>query len=480
VRANQPTCWALVVVLAGSLILLGGPFAALGSAAASSGQSSPSGAVLWAYGAQGGSNFSGPHNGSYESRSVYFGWHVVLTQTNLSATTFELEIVRTMGFTVYATFCNPDCVRPILYANLTVKAWEKSVGFANLTTTGMVELNGSEVPALALMNDHAQVAGNLTESLTGTVHRLFGGTTTASGYTAVHDAATVSVAFTPSLGLIPTNLSPAETWSSTSHYAAAGSWLGSYLAVRTGFNGTPVSGQRLFSGSANGSGNISVQGAYAGPEDLDNGALTSAIHLSITGPFDLREGILLVPTGADLFGGPGRDWSSVQSSTETVDTSALDLAIHNVGHFALMASATGYSGAVANPNQPGSTPSVTPAAAAGGNSLQGQPESVPFAQSQSNCLVTSTCPGPSTVAPPSGRGIVGGLVAAAVLTAAVVGLVLLVAARRRPVRPPKTGVARAYSGGVAATPNPARPPPRSGAPSSPEPDEAPDPLGHLW
>jgi hypothetical protein len=479
-RTNRPALWAIVVVLAGSLILLGGPFAALGSASASSPQSSPSGTVLWAYGAQGGSNSSGPHNGSYESRSVYFGWHVVLTQTNFSATTFELEIVRTMGFTVYATFCNPNCVRPILYANLTVKAWEQSVGFANLTTTGTVVLNGSEVPALALVNDHAQVAGNLTESLTGTVHRLLGGTTTASGYTSVHDAATVSVTFTPSLGLIPTNLSPDDSWSSTSHFAAAGSWLGAYIAVRTGFNGTPIGGQHVFSGSANGSGNISVQGAYAGPEDLDNGTLTSAVHLAITGPFDLREGILLVPMGADLFGGPGRDWSGVQSSAETVETSALDLALHNVGHFGLMASATGYSGAVANPNQPGSTPSVTPAVAPGGSQLQGQPESVPFAQSQSNCLLTSSCAGPTTVAPPVGRGIVGGLVAAAVLTAAVVGLVLLVAARRRPVRPPKSGGASVYSGRAAATPSPNRPPTRSGTPLPPEPDEGPDPLGHLW
>ncbi|MCI4319268.1 MAG: hypothetical protein L3K23_03935 [Thermoplasmata archaeon] len=476
---HRTTSWATVFVATGAMILLGGPFSALAAAGPLSPPSTSNGTVLWAYGAQGGSNVSGVHNGTMESRSVYFGWHVILTQTNLSAATFELEIVRTMGFTVYATFCNPNCAHPILYANLSVKAWERSVGFANFTTTGSVELNGSAVPALAIVDDHASVNGNVTESLTGTVHRLIGSSSTASGYTAVHDAATVSVAFSPALGLIPTNLSPHQTWSSTSHYVATGSWLGGYLVARTGFNGTPVGGQRLFSGSANGSGNLSVQGAYAGSEQLNDGALTSAVHLSITGPFDLREGILLVPLGADLFGGAGHDWSGAESSAETADTSALDLALHGVGHFGLLATATGYAGAVANPNQPGSTPSVTPSAAPSGVQLQGQPESVQSAQQNSDCLVTSTCPGSG---PPSalGRGTLGGLVVASLLTAAVVGLVLTIAARRRPVRPPKRRSAPGYPAGAAGPTPAAQATSAEAAPAVAETPDAADPLDHLW
>jgi hypothetical protein len=467
--------WAITLGITGALLAMGGPQSSLSTAAGSSTAAAGS-VVLWAYGNQGSSSSTGIHNGTYEARNTYFGWHVVLTQTNLSATTFQLELVRTMGFTVYASFCNPDCSRPLANANLTVRAWEQSVGFANFTTNGSVDLNGSVVPALALVNDHASTSGNVTETLSGTIHRILGMPSSASGYVSVHDAATVSVTLSPALGLIPTHLAPGESWSSASRFVASGSWQGGYVALRTGFNGTPVDNSQSFAGSAAGSGNVTLLGEYAGNVQLDDGSMTSVVHLALTGPFDDREGILLVPAGADLFGGPAHDWSGLQASQETADTTALDLTLHGLNHFGLLASSTGYSGAASNPNQPGTGPSVTPAGSPSGVQLQGQPESVAQAQWSSNCLVGGGC----AAVPPTVRGIGGGLFVVGALAVAILAAALLVAARRRPVKPSKARPPRRLPPGAAGSPGPAVGPSAGGAASRSEPDDVADPLGRLW
>ncbi|MCI4347013.1 MAG: hypothetical protein L3J97_00125 [Thermoplasmata archaeon] len=470
--------WAIALVVVGCVFGLSGPAQLVATASAATVPSAGS-AVLWAYGNDGSSHATAYLNGGYEARSTYFGWHVVLTQTNLTATTFQLEIVRTMGFTVYASFCNPDCAHPLATANITARAWERSVGFANFSSVGSVVLNGSSVPAIALIDEHALTSGNLTETLTGTIHRILGLPTTATGFVSIHDAATIAVVFSPALGLFPLHLAAGDVWSATSAFTASGAWDGAYVASRTGFNGTPVSAVRTFAGNASGSGNVSLLGAYAGDVQLDDGETPSIVHLTLHGPFDAREGVLLLPAGSDLFATAGHDWSNVQASQETAGTSALDLALQGVGHFGLLASSTDYSGAASNPNDPGTAPAVVsgfvPAAAPSGAQLQGQPETVNQAQHASTCLIGGACP---PAASPPVRNPVIGLVSGVAAVAALVAAVGFVAARRRPVRPKKSRSSQKYptsashSAPASATP--------AAKPDPSELDPATDPLGRLW
>ncbi len=118
----------------------------------------------WAYGAYKAVNVSGTGHdqaGSYTyTLSASYGWQVIFNQTNASATVRALEIQRTMAATVAGTLCQPNCASPIVTANVSVKALESMVGFANLTTSGTVYENGLPVPAVALINTSSQAHAN--------------------------------------------------------------------------------------------------------------------------------------------------------------------------------------------------------------------------------------------------------------------------------------------------------------------------------
>ncbi|MCI4360331.1 MAG: hypothetical protein L3J91_01370, partial [Thermoplasmata archaeon] len=90
---------------------------------------------------------------------------MVFTETNTSATTVELEAQRTMVGNYYASICAPSCTAPTTSGNLSITAWEKDTGFANLTTTATVDESGMATPAIGLSNATALAAGNISESL---------------------------------------------------------------------------------------------------------------------------------------------------------------------------------------------------------------------------------------------------------------------------------------------------------------------------
>src|SRR5579862_6055637 len=108
----------------------------------------------WAYGATTNhsatwTNATGGYTGSIQA---FFGWHVLLDQWNTSASTFEVEVQRTLGLDYAVQYCRPSCANPSGSANATFHAWEHETGFVNFTTAGTTYVGGSTVTALAVVN----------------------------------------------------------------------------------------------------------------------------------------------------------------------------------------------------------------------------------------------------------------------------------------------------------------------------------------
>ncbi len=118
----------------------------------------------WAYGANT-SNWVNVTNatGNYVGTiHTYFGFQVILNQTNISATDTLVELKRTVALNYQAQYCTPTCTNPSGEINASYNATQVAVGFVNFTTGSVTTPSGS-VPALAVANATTRVQGNLTE-----------------------------------------------------------------------------------------------------------------------------------------------------------------------------------------------------------------------------------------------------------------------------------------------------------------------------
>ncbi|HEV2429441.1 MAG TPA: hypothetical protein VGV64_06330 [Thermoplasmata archaeon] len=454
------------------------PSAAAGSVPSSS---SPSGSASWAFGADRTVSASGTARDGVSTYSIQatFGWHTIVSQTNVSSNVSYLQANRTMGGTLSATYCRPNCQHPGAMATINERAWETELGFANFTTQGSVLEGGKPVPALAILNSSARLRGSLleTESVWAmTVH----GRVTQQARLTVSTSAHATVTFQPALGLVPLNLSGASAWNSSATYSAQGAWNVSYAYTSTSFTGFTTSR----SGSAPGNfsrpgGLVYLNGSVLGAELLTGGLSTQAVSLQVAGPFSIWDGLLLVPAASDLYGASGTaGWSSVATGTQSASTASVDVGARGtLGHLPVLASAVRFSSAATNNGT--TAPSVGPSNALTTDSvpfdgpaptvIQGQPEGVSVAQSSAGCLIAA-CSTPGA----AGRLPMGTLVVAAVVGLGAVIGGIAVARRQPPKSPPVSPTAALYRAGAAAggrkteRPNPA------------EPVEEPDPLGHLW
>jgi hypothetical protein len=434
----------------------------------------------WAYGGSEWTNVSGSTNalngsGTY-SIHAFFGVQVVLRQTNTSSTTFELTANRTMLGAVYASYCRPNCAAPSATGNLTFRAWEVSLASANFTTAGQVIGPRGAVPALAISNSSTVSTAQMTQSASIRILGPFA-SHAATWNLSVQSAARAKIAFSPSLGLVPDNLSATPNWSAKSTFAGSGSWSWSFSSSRMPFSGPPVTASHSGNGSVAGTGNVTLLGADGGTVLLRGGISTAAVRLAVLGPFAVREGFILVPTGADLFEGSG-DWQSVSVGGAIAGTDAVDFAPGVGAHPILEASSTRYaasSTSTANQLSPtsGLTPMVSPSEGTGNATVQAQPETAAQANQAAGCLLSGTCASPGSRSPSgfAAGGIIVLTVAVVGLTVAVVGLVV---ARQPPRKEPPTPYASLYPPGTTASAPPAR-----GRPPAPPPP-ADDPLGHLW
>ena len=137
----------------------------------------------------------------------------------------------------------------MLQASYNYHGQEVDVAFANLTNQSVVYVNGQAVPALGIDNASASVSGSISEAVSKTIHGL-----TSSASLDVTGIAQASTSFSPSLGLIPLNLTGIDQWNSTATGTPSASWNVSYTWTDKGFNGTSGSGSGSKAGSLSGTG----------------------------------------------------------------------------------------------------------------------------------------------------------------------------------------------------------------------------------
>jgi hypothetical protein len=369
----------------------------------------------WAYGGSKWVNVSVQlGNGSYNSHA-FFGWHVILTATNTSSSTVALEAQRTMGASLFASYCVPNCTHPSTAGNLTLRGYESDTGFANLTSLAQVYENGTAATALGIDNASSRGYARLNETYSLTV-----GGHTATGDLRIRGGAHGQVAFTPALGLVPWNLGPGVTWNSTAAYVASGAWSVAYQYNATSFLGTTMSGSGTPNGSVSSSGTVALTGAELGSVTLANGHTVQVIGIAITGPFDAVDGFILVPHGFEIFGSGHHDWDPHSFGAEAVATSRLDVAVDATGrHLQVEASATAYAGSDGSLNQGTTVANAAPVSAAPSTALvQGQPETVADAQHASSCL--------NTACPAGSASSAAGSILSLLVVGLVVGLVAVV------------------------------------------------------
>lgn len=482
-KATRVGAWLLPVALLVAFLAapsLGGVASATPVPASGGGNT-----TQWAYGAQENVSFTVTTNASTYTVNGQFGYQVIFTRTNTSNSTYLLESQRTVGFNFTASFCSGTCgVAPSLQLTLAVKALEQDTGFANVTTQGSVNENGTTVPAIAIQNVASQVRASLTENLNAR-YVFAKGTLTASQSFDANLTDSASVQFTPALGLLPTSPPPStgDHWNASADYSIVGSAHGAWTSASTGYLGSSSKGSVNISGSDNASGSLAVYGRDLGTITLRNGETLPVIALTIAGPFSVREGTIWVPSSGDLWAQTqgrlkGFALASIGTSTDRLD---VDLGAH--GHLELGASATGFSPEPVDASAKGVPGTAVGVSAASqvppppnptGTEVQSQPETVAQAQSASDCLVNGCGSGSHSSSPL--RGSTGLLLGIAGLAAIAALIAALVVSRRRAPRPP-AGPTAAYPAMV-ATPPPPTPPVRNG--NSPPSSGQPDPLGNLY
>lgn len=436
----------------------------------------------WAYGAQKWVNVSENFgNATYEAKA-FFGWQVVFTATNTSSTTVALEAQRTIVGSYFADLCAPNCASPTTgHGNLSVVAWEKDAGFANLTSAASVYENGTAVPAVGLLNASAQVAGNVTEQLSASLSSgLLNGSTASALY--VSGAGHDTITFAPALGLVPQNVSGGATWNASSDFAASGGWSIDANWSHTSFSGATTSGSFTPSGNLQGNGTIDLRGGDLGLVTLRNGATVPVIALAWSGPFDDVDGVILVPHDFDLFGDGSHAWASASLVGQAAATANVNIVLDATHHLRVVAAATSFSEddtSLSTEAAPSHGPQAAATTTTGATVLQAQPEPVAQAQGTSGCYV-GQCAASASGA--HGLGGLGLALLVGLVVAVVVGSVGVVEyrvwARRRAERglasastsvraplPPPPG---AYLGGAAGGPvaPPAPPAPREEPPRS--------------
>ena len=234
-------------------------------------------------------------SGGYSaSLTAYYGWQTILTQTNQSSSSFTLQIQRTTAVDYWLTFCKPGCSNPTWNRNMTFKAWESEVGFANLTTNGSVTENGVSVPVLALENESNHIHGNVTEAVNAAYHGILI-VHTASYYFSVNASSNVSLEFTPASVSSRTRSRPRPR--GTRRAGPPAPEAGPRRTITFTFR---LRGRRSTwparSGQVSGSGDVALEGVDDGSVTSKNGVSTTAVALAIARPFHIYEGFLLLPS----------------------------------------------------------------------------------------------------------------------------------------------------------------------------------------
>lgn len=394
----------------------------------------------WAYGGEGWSNYTYHFGNTSSTWNASFGWTVIFSVTNETpAGTYLVEEQRTVGATVTATYSGPRGS-----ANYYYHADEQDLAFATLTNASVVYVNGQAVPALGLENESESTTSALAQSISVTF-----GNATRSASLYVNGTEAGGVSFSPSLGLLPLNLSGVSQWNSSATATGSAFWNVSYTATEQGYNGTTGTHSGDFAGNWTRSGLETVNGFkfQAVPVFTDHKTRVG-VQLQVQGPFDIYDGFVLVPHAFDPFGAAAQPYASLSFGSASIN-SAETLYLSSGPHgLAVTAAQTSFGavdsgiGALATP-----TSSATPAASSGpGATVTGQPMSVSAAQAEANCLTTGCG---TSVAGVSGLLLVAVF---ALVVVAIVGTVGVIGwrayAQRRSQKGPAGGYGETWTNGV--------------------------------
>lgn len=451
---------------------------ALAAPVAASGPANPE----WAYGARwSGSGAGSTANGTY-TYDASFGWEVVLSQQNLTPSTFRVVVDWLASAQMHVVFCSPNCKSPVEILNLTDRSTQSINASSDFTTAGLVYAAGVAVPGTAVLNSSSRAQGSLVETLTAQVGAP-AVARTGDRTLQVETSSDSSEAFAGGLGLLPENLSTTPSWNSTATYEASAPWSVQSSLTGQGLNGSSVDRQVYSNGSVTRNGTASLTGSASGSLRLADKIDTPIVALSLNAPFSLFDGVALIPQSVDLFHGSGNSWQSLRVGSQEASVMGFDYSTAPVGHWGMLASAIRYDDSSnagvssLSPSDAGVIPALTPQYS-GSELIQGEPQTLPAAQQNLNCLSGGACPNTSAspIIPLFGLVGIGAILVIGLLT---VGLVVQ---RRRQITPPASAhVYAAVDGSGRSSPLPTpevAPVPSKGPPTAePEPD---DPLGHLW
>ena len=439
-----------VVTIGVTLLLAFVVFPALSGAASAtsaSGHTSPAvAATPWAYCGNGSWDRAVTSGNATFAWNASFAWCTIFHATSTGPGVWMLELNRTLGMKIVATLSSP-----VQSAKFSFAAQEVDAAFANVTNGSTVYVGGQPVPALGLLNASTFDQSSIDQSMSDTQQGA-----TASAALSVKGNANASVAFDPSLGLIPLNLTGVTAWNSTSMASASAAWQVDWTWSRTPFNGTPVSGSESHSGNLSGSFVVQLLGSMAPvyPHPFMDGKTRAGVVLMVQGPFDLRDGFVLVPHGFDLFGGASQAFDPYSMGSATVGSGETLYLTQGVGGPQLTAAASQFGA-----NDLGSN-SVS--AMNLGGTVVAQPVSVAQAQSEASQISGQGTTG--TVAHPLAGAFLLGVIVAAVVTTVLGVLGWRSYARRRASAPPVGG----YTGyGPDGVPPAVVSPPSAAGPTEP-------------
>jgi hypothetical protein len=301
------------------------PGAGSGVAAASStGTCSPSGTssggggpppsdTQWAYGGQGWSNWTLSFDDVTITYNSSFGWTVVFTVVSNSTTGITmLEEQRTLGINVWSNVTKPNFTVSYLY-----HAQEMDGAFANVTNGSTVYVDGQAVPALGILNASVAACSEINQAL-----QVANATVTRTASLNVTGVAEASVAFSPSLGLVPLNLTGVSMWNSSATATSAASWNVSYAFTTLG--GKSGSGSKA--GSLSGTAEVYLTGYRCWAHHLfsDHKSRLGVI-VSLQGPFQGYDGFVLLPHGFDFFGTAPHGYDSYGFGSAGISSESLYL-----------------------------------------------------------------------------------------------------------------------------------------------------------
>ncbi|HEV2166632.1 MAG TPA: hypothetical protein VGS23_06640, partial [Thermoplasmata archaeon] len=301
-RERLRPLWAGSATLGVLALLLASAFAAQ-AAVAPSGASPPQ---IWSHSGQFWYNNSSVRNNSRFSVSYnvseFYGFNDVITATNTSNTTTEMQGQRWVNDSLVAAWCVPNCTAPRYTESVTVRGWRQASQFLNLTTAATVYENGTAAPALGITNASARGTGNLTETWTVTY-----GNRSFSENLSESQLSYYSVQFQHALGLIPWNLSTNLTWNATSAYTATGGWNDSF-SYGASYNGSMWGRSGSYSGQVNRTGSESLWGRDFGNASIHNRSVV-LVGLHFRGPLGFDNDLFMTAVGSDLFQGATANWS---------------------------------------------------------------------------------------------------------------------------------------------------------------------------